>query len=95
LFFVPDLADYLSARTALFEYGPTAPGPLLQTTEEVVDALQRVDQVGAEYAADRAAFNGRFHGLHDGHATSRVVDQFFGIDAGPGPEVPDPSSDKP
>ncbi|MCW2801847.1 MAG: putative glycosyltransferase/glycerophosphotransferase [Propionibacteriaceae bacterium] len=95
LFFVPDLADYLSARTALFEYGPTAPGPLLRTTEEVVDALQRVDQVGAEYAADRAAFNARFHGLHDGHATSRVVDQFFGTDAGPGPQVPDPTSDKP
>ncbi|MBA3529118.1 MAG: CDP-glycerol glycerophosphotransferase family protein, partial [Propionibacteriaceae bacterium] len=39
LFFVPDLADYLSARTALFEYGPTAPGPKLSTTAEVIEAI--------------------------------------------------------
>jgi CDP-glycerol glycerophosphotransferase len=83
LFFVPDLADYLSSRTVLFEYGPTAPGPLLSSTVEVVDALRRLDDVSAEYADERAVFNVTYNGLHDGQATTRVVDRFFGADAGP------------
>jgi CDP-glycerol glycerophosphotransferase len=78
LFFVPDLADYLSARTALFEYGPTAPGPLLSTTGEVVDAILDLDSVSMDYAQARIDFNRRFNALHDGHATQRVVDSFFG-----------------
>ena len=39
LFFVPDLEDYLAQRTALFDFGPTAPGPLLRTTDEVIDGV--------------------------------------------------------
>ena len=83
IFFVPDLADYLSARTVLFEYGPTAPGPLLNTTEEVVEALQNLERVRTDYAAARETFNLEFQGLHDGHATERVVDLFFGADSRP------------
>jgi CDP-glycerol glycerophosphotransferase len=82
LFFVPDLANYLSARTVLFEYAPTAPGPLLQSTDEVVAAFRDLDDITADYAADRERFNFEYQGLHDGHATERVVDRFFGTDAG-------------
>ena len=77
LFFVPDLADYLSARTSLFDFASTAPGPLLSTTAEVTRALQTIDQTDAGYAAARKAFNRRFQPLNDGHAAARVVDQFF------------------
>lgn len=83
LFFVPDLADYLSARTALFEYGPTAPGPMLTTTDEVLAALRSLPQVTATWAGARETFNHEFQRLHDGQATSRVVDRFFGADAQP------------
>jgi CDP-glycerol glycerophosphotransferase len=82
LFFVPDLADYLSARTALYEYAPTAPGPLLRSTDEVVEALTHLAEVSAQYEGDRKAFNQRFNQLNDGHATARVVERFFGSDAG-------------
>ena len=78
LFFVPDLADYLSARTALFEYGPTAPGPLLSTTAEVIEAILDLDSVSMDFAQARIDFNRRFNALHDGRATQRVVDAFFG-----------------
>lgn len=81
LFFVPDLADYLSARTALFEYGPTAPGPLLSTTQEVIDAVRNHTSVSRDYAQARIEFNERFNSLHDGQATQRVVDAFFGLAA--------------
>jgi CDP-glycerol glycerophosphotransferase len=78
LFFVPDLADYLSARTALFEYGPTAPGPLLATTADVAAAILDLGSVSRDFAQARIDFNKRFNHLHDGRATERVVDAFFG-----------------
>ena len=78
VFFVPDLEDYLSARRALFDYEPTAPGPLLRSTEEVVAALRDLPAVDTEFAAARKIFNETFNQLHDGHAAERVVDGFFG-----------------
>lgn len=77
LFFVPDLETYLAQRTALFDFGPTAPGPLLRSTDEVVDALRDLDRVSAAFAAERTAANARFNGLNDGSAAARVVDAFF------------------
>jgi CDP-glycerol glycerophosphotransferase len=77
IFFVPDLADYLTSRTALFDYTPTAPGPLLDSTEAVAEAVRDLAAVDADYAASRKLFNERFNLLHDGHAAERVVDGFF------------------
>ncbi len=74
---MPDLEDYLQSRTVLFDFAPTAPGPLLKTTAEVGAALLELDTVAAEYAAARTMFNQRYNRLHDGHATERVIDAFF------------------
>ena len=78
LFFVPDLAQYLSQRASLFDYGPTAPGPMLSTTSDVVAALRDLESVSADYAPALKEFNSSFNRLNDGHATQRVVDAFFG-----------------
>jgi CDP-glycerol glycerophosphotransferase len=77
VFFVPDLEDYLRSRKVLFDFSPTAPGPLLATTAEVVEALLDLGSVVSEYAAARELFNKEFNRLHDGHATERVIDAFF------------------
>lgn len=77
LFFVPDLEDYLASRTALFDFAPTAPGPMLRTTDEVIAAVRRLDVISAEFAEARQACNARFNTLNDGQATARVVDAFF------------------
>ncbi len=77
VFFVPDLEDYLSSRKVLFDYPPTAPGPLLGTTTEVAAALLDLDSVISEYAAARELFNKEFNRLHDGQATERVINAFF------------------
>lgn len=77
VFFVPDLDTYFEGRPPLFDYAPTAPGPLLQTTAEVVDAVRDADGVRMEYAEAIDAFNVRFNRLQDGHATERVVEAFF------------------
>jgi CDP-glycerol glycerophosphotransferase len=77
IFFVPDLEDYLSSRTVLFDFPSTAPGPLLSTTAEVGEALLDLGPVVSEYAAARELFNKEFNRLHDGHATERVISAFF------------------
>jgi CDP-glycerol glycerophosphotransferase len=77
VFFVPDLEDYLSARTVLYDFLPSAPGPLLATTDEVAEALLDLGTVDSEYAAARELFNKEFNRLHDGHATERVINAFF------------------
>ena len=52
VFLVPDLYSYGGAeRGFLFDYADTAPGPLLQTTAEVVAALQDLAGVREEHAA--------------------------------------------
>ncbi|WP_171057946.1 CDP-glycerol glycerophosphotransferase family protein [Modestobacter altitudinis] len=77
LFFVPDLEDYVQGRSFLYDFEPTAPGPWLRTTEEVADALLRLDEVAAEYADARAEFHRRFNQLNDGHAAARVIDAWI------------------
>jgi CDP-glycerol glycerophosphotransferase len=77
VFFVPDLEDYLSARTVLYDFLPTAPGPMLATTDEVAEALLDLGTLVSEYAAARELFNKEFNRLHDGHATERVINAFF------------------
>ncbi len=88
LFLVPDLATYTgSVRGFLYDFAPSAPGPLLDTPDQVVAALRDLAGVEQEYAEAYEAFHRRFNYLQDGHATTRVVSRFFAGDMG-GPETP-------
>jgi CDP-glycerol glycerophosphotransferase len=79
IFLVPDLADYAGGvRGFLYDFEESAPGPLLDTTEEVVAALRDLDRVRARHAEAYAAFQQRFNRFMDGTSTRRVVDAFFG-----------------
>jgi CDP-glycerol glycerophosphotransferase len=79
IFLVPDLARYESdVRGFLYDFRSSAPGPLVDTTAEVVDALRDLDGVARRHAADYARFKERFNSLQDGHAAERVVAAFFG-----------------
>ena len=78
LFFTYDLADYRdSLRGFYFDFAPIAPGPLLETTPELIDALRDVDGVAERYADRYAAFRERFCHLEDGHATDRVIERLL------------------
>lgn len=80
LFLVPDLDSYAAGgRGFLFDYRSSAPGPLLESTADVVDALKRLPEVEAEHAATYAAFNERFNAFQDGRAAERLVDTFFDL----------------
>ncbi|MFE9422203.1 CDP-glycerol glycerophosphotransferase family protein [Kitasatospora sp. NPDC006697] len=79
LFFTYDLEHYrdnLCGFTLDFER--EAPGPLLRTSEELVEALGRVDQVAAEHRAAYDRFRERYADLDDGRAAARVVDNLLG-----------------
>ncbi|WP_425564061.1 bifunctional glycosyltransferase/CDP-glycerol:glycerophosphate glycerophosphotransferase [Nonomuraea longicatena] len=75
LFFTYDLEHYRDVlRGFYFDFEAEAPGPLLRTTDEIVDALRQVDEVAGKYAALHDAFADRFCHLDDGMAAARVVD---------------------
>lgn len=77
LFHVPDLQRYKDTRGWLFDFEPTAPGPLLDTTDEVVDRLLDLDGVRDEYAAAYERFRRDYLDLEDGRAGERFVDAVF------------------
>jgi CDP-glycerol glycerophosphotransferase len=78
LLFTYDLENYRDhLRGFYFDLAASAPGPLLRTSREVVDALLALDQVSTEHADAYATFRQTFCHLDDGHATDRVIDLVF------------------
>ncbi len=79
LLFTYDLAEYRdSLRGFYFDLEAEAPGPLLATSAEVVEALRDIDSVAAASRAAYQRFAGRFCCLDDGKAGARVCDRLFG-----------------
>jgi CDP-glycerol glycerophosphotransferase len=78
LFFTYDLEDYVGRQRGFyFDFEPLAPGPLLATSPELMDAIADLDAVAERYAERYAAFRQRFCHLEDGHATQRVADRIL------------------
>ncbi len=77
VFLVPDLERYENSRGWLLDYRPTAPGPLLRSTDEVVSALRDIESVVAGHADAYERFRQDYLHLEDGHASARLVDAVF------------------
>ena len=77
VFHVPDLQRYQETRGWLLDFESTAPGPLVSTTEEVVDQLRDLDGLRQRHAEDYARFRADYLDLEDGHAGRRFVDAVF------------------
>jgi CDP-glycerol glycerophosphotransferase (TagB/SpsB family) len=79
VFLVPDLEDYATAKRGfLYDFVPTAPGPLSRSSAEVVEALRDLAGVRERHRADYERFNAAYNSLQDGGAARRVVERFFG-----------------
>jgi CDP-glycerol glycerophosphotransferase (TagB/SpsB family) len=75
VFLVPDLDDYTSGvRGFLFPFADTAPGPLVATTDEVVDAVRDVAALSATWGDRVRAFDATYNPDQDGHASERMLD---------------------
>lgn len=78
IFHVPDLARYRDeSRGWLLDFNPTAPGPLVETTEQVLHEVRRLDHVRRTYDDAYQQFRRTYLDLDDGHAAERFVDAVF------------------
>ncbi|MBV9208941.1 MAG: bifunctional glycosyltransferase family 2 protein/CDP-glycerol:glycerophosphate glycerophosphotransferase [Actinobacteria bacterium] len=79
LLFAYDLADYRdNLRGFYFDLAAEAPGPLLATSAEVIEAVRDADSVAASCRDAYQRFAGKFCSLDDGKAGARVCDRLFG-----------------
>jgi CDP-glycerol glycerophosphotransferase len=78
VFFTYDLAEYRdNLRGFYFDFEAEAPGPLVPTSAEVVEALKDIGTVAASYRDAYQRFAARFASLDDGKAGARVCDRLF------------------
>jgi CDP-glycerol glycerophosphotransferase len=77
VFLVPDLQRYKDTRGWLFDFEPTAPGPMVETTAEVIEELKDLPGLKERYRDEYQVFAERFLDLDDGHAAARFVDAVF------------------
>lgn len=78
VFLVPDLEDYATTKRGfLYDFRPTAPGPLLSTSAEVIDALRDLEGVRARHREEYEQFNATYNRCQDGAAAERTVERFF------------------
>ncbi|WP_067454462.1 bifunctional glycosyltransferase/CDP-glycerol:glycerophosphate glycerophosphotransferase [Actinomadura macra] len=76
LFFTYDLERYRDhVRGFYFDFEAEAPGPLLGTSREVVEALSEPAALDTGFRAARAVFAARYCPHDDGRAASRVLDR--------------------
>ncbi|MFD7292472.1 CDP-glycerol glycerophosphotransferase family protein [Streptomyces sp. NPDC059897] len=84
LFFTYDLDHYRDTlRGFYFDFERSAPGPLLHTSRQLVDAVRDIDTLSGTYALKYRHFTQRYCDLEDGAASARVVDRMLGVPALP------------
>ncbi|WP_040337151.1 CDP-glycerol--glycerophosphate glycerophosphotransferase [Candidatus Blastococcus massiliensis] len=75
VFFTYDLDRYRDElRGFYFDLEEVAPGPLVRTSQELVEAIADIDRISERNAGRYARFQQMFTHLEDGAATRRVLD---------------------
>ena len=78
LFFTYDLEDYRDHMRGFYlDFEREAPGPFCRETEDLAEAIVRIDDIEEEYRDKYEAFKDRYCGKEDGMAAKRVVDRIF------------------
>lgn len=78
LFYVYDIEQYRdNLRGFYFDFEAKAPGLLVKTTEEIIDAVKHIHWFGFTPSAETEAFYHKFCYLEDGQASERVVQKVF------------------
>ena len=53
------------------------PGPLVFTTDEIIDSVKNIEAVSEKYADVYDTFYERFCGWEDGHASENCIKEVF------------------
>lgn len=78
LFFTYDLSFYQEElRGFYFDFEKEAPGPLIKTNDELVNAIKNIDHVKSEYQEKYIKFYKRFCTFENGRAAKEIVNKFF------------------
>ncbi|MFJ6069361.1 CDP-glycerol glycerophosphotransferase family protein [Streptomyces sp. NPDC093065] len=78
LFFTYDLEHYRDTlRGFYFDFEQDSPGPLIDNSKELVDAIRDIDRVREKYQERFDRFHHLFCDLDDGNASARVVDRMI------------------
>ena len=72
LFFAFDFEEYGDWRGFYYDYDTMTPGPVVRTTEEIVDYVQHLEERFDKEEVVR--FKERFMSACDGHATERILE---------------------
>lgn len=78
LFYTYDIDKYRDMlRGFYFDMESTVPGPLLYTTEEVIDSIKNIDVLTEKFKDRYEAFYERFCGWETGKASENIVNDVF------------------
>lgn len=81
LFFTYDLEKYRDVLRGFYiDIEEELPGPLLFTTEEIIDAFGRIDEIEEEYRDKFHVFYEKYCSWEDGHASRKVANEVFGLE---------------
>ena len=79
LFYTYDLDEYENELRGFYiDIRNEVPGPLLKTTEEVIESIRNINSITEEYSEKYDEFYERFCSLEDGNASKRVVEKIWG-----------------
>ena len=100
IFLAHDLEDFFDWRGFYYDYDELTPGPVVKTTEEVINYISDIDNLYDKQAVKD--FRNKFMCSCDGHATERIIETVFGesynkkLRSAPLPKAPyhlEPSAD--
>jgi CDP-glycerol glycerophosphotransferase len=78
LFYAYDYEKYASILRGFYiDMEEEIPGPLLFTTEDVIDSIKNIDKVSEEYKEKYEEFYERFCYLDDGNSSKRISEKVF------------------
>ena len=79
LFYTYDIEKYKNQLRGFYiDMNTEVPGPLLYTSEEVIDAILHIDKIQKRYHKRYDEFYDRFCCFDDGHASENIVKEVFG-----------------
>ncbi len=79
LFYTYDIEKYKNQLRGFYiDMNTEVPGPLLYTSQEVVDAISNIDQINEEYHERYEEFYDRFCCFDDGHASEHIANVMLG-----------------
>ena len=78
LYYTYDLEKYENVLRGFYlDIHEEVPGPLLKTTEEVIDSIKNIESLKDEYMDKYDAFYERFCSIEDGNASKRIVEKVW------------------